>query len=88
MDIPECYRKIETYRATLGHKMNHSFKFAKAQMIHVHHPRFGSIRAYYATSIISKGEEILVNYGYTKGNWVPPWYSSLYEKELGKSWYN
>ena len=88
MNIPDDYWEISRYRATLGHKMNHSFKFAKAQMTHAKHPRFGDIRAYYATSNIAKGEEILVNYGYTKGGLVPQWYSSLYEKEVGKPWYN
>ena len=87
MNIPESHWNISRYRATLGHKMNHSFKFAKAQMEHAHHPRFGNIRAYYATSNIGKGEEILVNYGYTKGGIVPQWYSLLYEKELGEPWH-
>ena len=88
MNIPEAYWKIERYRATLGHKMNHSFKFAKAQMAHAYHPRFGDIRVYYATSNIAKGEEIFVNYGYRKGGRVPSWHSILYEKETGKIWYD
>ena len=88
MYMPEPYNEIEHYRATLGHKMNHSFKFAKAQMTHAYHPRFGDVRAYYATSNILKGEEIFVNYGYEKGGMVPEWYSLLYDKEVGKPWYN
>ena len=86
MNIPESYWKIEHYRATLGHKMNHSFKYAKAQMMHAHHPRFGDIRAYYATSNITKGEEIFTNYGYIRGGWVPQWYFLLYEQEMGEPW--
>ena len=86
MNIPESYWNISRYRATLGHKMNHSFKFAKAQMSHAFHPRFGDVRAYYANSNITKGEEIFVNYGYKKGGTVPQWYTLLYEKEVGKSW--
>ena len=60
--MPEPYNEIQHYRATLGHKMNHSFKFAKAQMTHAYHPRFGDVRAYYATSNIFKGEEMFLTF--------------------------
>ena len=88
MKIPRGYWKVEQYRATLGHKMNHSFKNNKAQMMHAFHPRFGDIKAYYAKDNITKGEEIFVNYGYKKGHWVPKWYSLLYKKETGEKWYD
>ena len=87
-NVPKEYWNVEKYRATLGHKMNHSFKFNKAQMMYASHPRFGDVKAYYAKENITKGEEIFVNYGYKKGEWVPKWYSMLYKKETGENWYN
>ena len=68
--------------------MNHSFKFAKAKYGRAYHPRFGNIRSIYATSNITKHEEILVNYGYNKGSRVPEWYSALHPKELGENWHS
>ena len=88
IDVPRLYWSITRYRATLGHKANHSFKFANSIYGMAYHPRFGSIRAIYALSNITKGEEILVNYQYGKGSIVPPWYSALYETEVGTQWYN
>ena len=46
----------------------------------------------YAKSNITKGEEVLANYGYyekknmTRGP-VPEWYSVLYLEEMGVNWY-
>ena len=86
--IPECYWNVSDYRATLGHKVNHSFKSkeVKAMFKHAYHPVFGNIGSVMATSRIKKGEEVLVNYQYQKGSWVPEWYSSLYFKEFGIPW--
>ena len=85
--IPKQYWNISNYRATLGHKINHSFSKANSIFGQAFHPRFGKIRAVYALNIISKHEEVLVNYGYRIGTSVPNWYSDLYEKETGKQWY-
>ena len=85
--IPEEYWNISNYRATLGHKINHSFIYGKSNFGFAYHPRFGQMRCVYATSDIAKGEEILTNYGYRiGGHWVPDWYKSLYEEETGKRW--
>ena len=85
--IPEEYWNISNYRATLGHKINHSFVHGKSNFGFAYHPRFGDIRCLYATDDISKGEEILTNYGYRiGGHRVPGWYKELYEKETGKIW--
>ena len=88
MNVPEPYWDISKYRATLGHKVNHSFKFDKAAFGRAYHPRFGNIRTVYATADITKGEEILVNYGYPKGGPVPEWYAMLYLEEIGANWYS
>ena len=86
IDIPESYWNISKYRATLGHKVNHSFKFTKAGYKRAYHPRFGNIIALYASKNITKGEEILVNYNYARGP-VPEWYAALYLEEMGRNWY-
>ena len=88
IDIPKAYWSITKYRATLGHKANHSFKYANSKYGMAYHPRFGNIRALFAIRHITKGEEILVNYLYPKQGNVPEWYSDLYESELGLKWYN
>ena len=85
--IPKPYWDISNYRATLGHKMNHSFRYQKAAYGKAFHPRFGNIRSLYATADIKRGEEIFVNYGYRVGTTVPQWYSDLYIQEMGRGWY-
>ena len=85
--IPEPYWNISNFRSTLGHKVNHSFKYANAAFGKVFHPRFGNIKCIYAAADITKGEEILVNYGYSVGIIVPKWVSDVYEEETGKPWY-
>ena len=86
--IPKEYWNISDYRATLGHKVNHSFKSkeVKAMFKHAYHPVFGNIGSVMATKRIKKGEEVLVDYQYQPGSWVPEWYSSLYFKEFGRHW--
>ena len=88
IDVPPPYWNISNFRATLGHKMNHSFKFSKVAYGRAYHPRFGNIRSIYATCDISKGEEIFANYGYPFGSDVPEWYSGLYLEEIGSHWYS
>jgi hypothetical protein len=43
------------YRATLGHKLNHSFKKDKSRFVFLFHPRFGDIVGLQATDKIFKG---------------------------------
>ena len=84
MNIPKDYWSITKYRATLGHKANHSFKKDNAYFGHVSHPIFGQIRCLTAKKDIQKDEEILVNYGYgAKSINVPPWYIEAYERDIG-----
>ena len=84
VDIPPEYWSIEKYRATLGHKVNHSFKKANTVFGNAIHPRFGSILTVFATKDIKKGEEILVDYRYGYDSVVDLWYAKLYEDEMGK----
>ena len=86
--IPPPYWNVTNFRQSLGHKINHSFKFTNAKFGQAYHPRFGFlIRTIVAISNIRKGQELFVNYGYTLGSSVPEWYSALYKKEMGKNWY-
>ena len=57
-------------------------KFGRA-----YHPRFGNTRAIIATKDIARGEELLVDYGYELGSYVPSWYAALYKEEMGLNWY-
>ena len=84
IDIPPEYWNIEKYRATLGHKVNHSFKKANTVYGRAIHPRFGPILTVFATKDIKKGEEILVDYEYGYDSVVDLWYAKLYEDEMGK----
>merc|ERR1711963_439775 len=76
---------ISKYRATIGHKINHSFTKTNTKFGHVYHPRFGQIRSIVATKDIQKGEELLVNYGYglIDSRNLPGWYVEAYEREVG-----
>lgn len=46
---------VVNYRATLGHKANHSFKKSNAEYVDAYHPRFGSIVALVSLRDITKG---------------------------------
>ena len=85
--IPEPYWNITNFRSTLGHKVNHSFRYSKVAFGKVFHPRFGNIKSIYAQQDVLKGEEIFVNYGYRIGTTVPEWMSDLYLTETGLKWY-
>ncbi|XP_059079759.1 histone-lysine N-methyltransferase SETD7-like isoform X2 [Tigriopus californicus] len=80
LDIPPEYgRDVRRYRATLGHKTNHSFHpnsiFREVPM----HPRFGFIMSLVAKRDIAEGEEILVNYNYELEE-APKWFQNLYQE--------
>ena len=47
--IPEEFSVLHGYRATLAHKVNHSFKNANAEFNSAYHMRFGFIRGLEAT---------------------------------------
>ena len=62
IDLPENMTKLENYRATLGHKVCHSFE-PNSETDVFYHPRFGLIRCIATIDNIRAGEEILINYG-------------------------
>ena len=87
LHVPVPYWDITAFRHSLGHKLNHSFKRMNTKFGRAYHPRFGNTRAIIAIKDIARGEEILVDYGYELGSFVPPWYSALYKEEVGLDWY-
>ncbi len=62
LDIPAEDRDVRKYRATLAHKINHSF-FPNARFADFAHPRFGRILCVKTTRRVRKGEELTCNYG-------------------------
>ena len=86
MDVPMEYWSIANYRATLGHKTNHSFLKSNGLFVSVIHPRHGPINAIVSTRKIRKGEEILCSYGYTEHSLIPSWYANAYYEAFNKTW--
>ncbi len=86
LDIPDEAKSVQAYRATLGHKANHSFE-PNAEWTVFEHPRFGLIRAIAALKDIQEGEEILVDYKIPMDK-APNWYLLLWMKhvETVKCW--
>jgi len=78
LDCPES--DVIKYRATLGHKVNHSFR-PNADFCCAKHPRFGRIRCLQAVETIGKGQEILANYGYNPDSpFTPGWFKELHSE--------
>ena len=86
VSLPPEYSSLGSYRATLGHKVNHAdegevrprVKFqcsVKCEVdnwqnnarfsVYTAHPVLGTVMAVVATRSISRGEEVLANYGYS-----------------------
>lgn len=63
IDIPKKYRSLQTYKATLGHLVNHSNE-PNAHFSMFDHPRFGKIRSIKLNNDLPAFEELLCNYGY------------------------
>ena len=85
INVLESYWPIHVFRATLGHKANHSFTKTNVQFGFVYHPRFGYIRSLVTKRDIKKDEELFVNYnyGFNNAHMLPKWYIETYEKEVG-----
>ena len=80
IDIPDQFKEVNNYCATLGHKANHSFE-PNARWSRLEHPRFGLICAITAVDDIDPDQEILVNYGMGMAD-APSWYKSLWVQHL------
>ena len=85
INVPESYWNTTSFRATLGHKLNHSFVKVKSMYNFATHPRFGWIRTVTAIEDIYKGEEIFIHYHYPvkAERSIPIWYKDLYEEQVG-----
>jgi len=66
--VPEEYSSTGHYRATLGHKANHSPESNARYTLFTAHPVFGSIMSIIALEDLKKGDEVLCNYGYKDKN--------------------
>ena len=86
MNIPPEYWSINKYRATLGHKVNHSFNKTNTDFGSAIHPRYGPIRTIVSSKDIKKGEELLCDYQYGTDSAIPNWYGIAYREEVGKPW--
>ena len=73
------------YKASLGHKICHSFK-PNCEYDNFDHPRFGPIVAAISLIPITKGEEILASYGYSPETNIPRWFAKAYEEEMKMPW--
>ena len=89
MDIPDKYVSLDNYRATLGHKMNHSFDSNCFEWF-FEHPRFGTIPCEKTKRPVKAGEELTLDYEYDPNN-CPDWFrealttflSNISEEQLG-----
>jgi len=78
IDLPEDMARLENYRATLGHKVCHSFQ-PNSETDVFYHPRFGLIRCIATLDNVKAGEEILIDYGYNLSS-APTWYKVAWAK--------
>ena len=63
IDLPGKYESIDSFKSTLGHKVNHKF-IPTSSYMHVDSARFGVINALITNVDIAKDEELFANYGY------------------------
>ena len=82
LDIPSQHIPVTNYRATLGHKVCHSF-INNSWFSPIWHPRFGQVMSVVASRDIMAGEEILVSYNYMIAK-SPQWYKDLWFTHLRK----
>jgi len=78
IDVPDSMTSLQSYSATLGHKVCHSFK-PNCETDVFYHPRFGLIRCIATLRNIMAGQEILINYGYNLAT-SPTWYKVAWAK--------
>uniref|UniRef100_A0A0K2T4L7 SET domain containing (Lysine methyltransferase) 7 [Monodelphis domestica] n=1 Tax=Lepeophtheirus salmonis TaxID=72036 RepID=A0A0K2T4L7_LEPSM len=72
LDIPHEWL-ASGYRATLGHKVCHSFE-PNAEYSYTFHPLYGRIRCIKSLKALSADEEIKCNYKYSLKKKPPAWY--------------
>lgn len=78
IDIPEKFRDLKNYCASLAHKTNHSF-IPNTEFVVFDHPRWGVIPCLASIHAIQEDEEIFVKYGYDL-DFCPDWYLAAWEQ--------
>ncbi len=82
MHLPdELGRGTHRYRATLAHKINHSFRDWNCVFHSLDHPRFGLVPAARAVDRVPEGRELLCVYEYEYHE-AAPWYQELWRAEI------
>ena len=71
---PHLGNDLSRYNATLGHKLNHSFKPNTEFLLFSVHPILGTIMSLLALEDIPEGTELTVNYGYEENTDQPEWF--------------
>ena len=75
MDIPIEMRDISSYRATMAHKINHSFE-PNSEFWEVTHPVYGYIPCVRTLYDLDGGIELTVHYNYMLDD-CPDWYNKI-----------
>ncbi len=82
MHLPdELGSNITKYRATLAHKINHSFNHWNCLFHSLDHPRFGLIPAARVVDNVPEGRELLCMYEY-EYHLAAPWYQELWRRDI------
>lgn len=84
LDVPSQWSTLNKYKASLGHKANHSFN-PNCMYDLFCHPRFGEIKCIRTLRMIDHGEELTCCYDYNhqkadKTADLPEWYLSDFKK--------
>ena len=77
IDVPSNAQSLDSYRASLGHKANHSFN-PNSEYSVAEHPVFGLIVCIKSIKKLSKEEEILCHYKYDIST-APQWYQDAWD---------
>lgn len=72
MDIPAEYISLSSYCASLGHKLNHSFR-PNCEEWFFEHPRFGTVPCERTKEDVKAGAELFLDYEYDPYN-CPDWF--------------
>ena len=84
LDVPSQWSALSNYKASLGHKANHSFK-PNCMYDLFYHPRFGQIKCIRTLRKLDCGEELTCCYDYNHQKTdstadLPDWYLTEFKK--------
>jgi len=77
MDIPPKYHSYENYRASVGHKLNHSFT-PNCAWANADHPCFGYVPSIITLAEVRKEEELTIHYMMDMED-APEWYLDCWD---------